>query len=155
MRPIQIKNCEHYTVSEEGVVQNTRTGKVLKTDLNNCGYRRVTLWSDDQKRRRIAVHRLVAMHYVDNPNDYPVVNHKDGNKVNNHHSNLEWVTCKQNTRHAFDNGLRQGPNRLPARVVRAVRNLQEQGVPSREIRERFNLSKNRYDDIRRYYKNVV
>jgi hypothetical protein len=105
MKPIQINGCEHYTINQEGVVVNTQTGRVLKTDLSNCGYKRVTLWSKDQKRVRISIHRLVAIHYVENLDNLPMVNHLDGNKLNNHKSNLEWCTCKSNTIHAFTTGL--------------------------------------------------
>ena len=51
------------------------------------------------------MHRLVALTYLDNPNGYNCINHKDGNKLNNHIENLEWCTVKQNTQHAYDNGL--------------------------------------------------
>ena len=154
MRPIRIEGCEHYSINEEGVVINTETGRVLKTDLNNCGYKRVTLWSKDQTRKRIAVHRLVAMHYLDNPQEYTVVDHRDGNKLHNHRSNLEWCSHKQNTKHAFDNGLRKGPNRLPDEVVRNIRRDQEQGVPSSVIRRRYNITQSRLNDVRRYYKDI-
>lgn len=111
MKPIQINGCYHYHINSEGVVVNTRTGRVLKTDLNNCGYRRVTLWSDHQTRERVAVHRLVALHYVENPFAKDMVNHIDGNKLNNHYTNLEWVTCSENTIHAFKTGLRKSWNK--------------------------------------------
>ena len=156
MKPIQIKDCEHYGINEEGVVINTESGKVLKTDLNNCGYKRVTLWAKSQKRIRIAVHRLVAMHYVKNPEEKPVVNHIDGNKLNNHYLNLEWVSCKENTRHAFKKGLRKGPNRLPDKVVRMVRWEQAEGLLSRkDICEKYGISVHQYDDLSRYYKDLV
>jgi len=54
---------------------------------------------------QIAVHRLMAMAFIDNPNNYPIVNHKDGNKWNCSVSNLEWCTASDNCRHAIETGL--------------------------------------------------
>ena len=57
------------------------------------------------KRKDFKGHRLVAEYFIDNPNDYPIVNHIDGDKSNNHIENLEWCTYSQNNIHAYKNGL--------------------------------------------------
>lgn len=69
--------------------------KILSPDINHHGYCRVTLFNKN-KRRRIAVHRLVAEAFVENPNGYPEINHKDENPLNNMCSNLEWCSKSYN-----------------------------------------------------------
>ena len=51
------------------------------------------------------IHRLVAITFLDNPNNKLTVNHKDGNKLNNHLCNLEWATYSENCKHSYDNNL--------------------------------------------------
>lgn len=68
-------------------------------------YLYVKLYAGGKMHNR-SVHRLVAKAFVANPDGKPMVNHKDGNKRNNHASNLEWVTCSENHSHAVSNGLR-------------------------------------------------
>jgi hypothetical protein len=54
----------------------------------------------------VRLHRLVAQHFVPNPDNLPEVNHKDGNKQNNCADNLEWSDRSQNVKHSFDTGLK-------------------------------------------------
>lgn len=99
-----------YTISKDGKrVVNLISGNELKQHLNGSGYLQVYLTLEKGKGKWYRVHRLVAMMYVQNPNLYPDVNHKDGNKMNNHWKNLEWVTKSQNSKHAYDAGLRVAP----------------------------------------------
>lgn len=95
---------DKYAVSEKGDVINVRSGRTLRTVLNN-GYVKVQL-STNGIRRSYPVHRLVARAFVPNPDNKPYVNHKDGNKENNCFNNLEWVTAKENDAHARKTGLK-------------------------------------------------
>lgn len=105
---IDIKGYEgYYQISNFGNVKNTKTNKILMGDCNNLGYRRVILYAPVKKR--FFVHRLVAMHFCEGYNEDLVVNHIDGNKLNNHSNNLEWVTRSENDLHAFKLNLRK-PN---------------------------------------------
>ena len=94
--PCRIQGYEDYYVDEVGNVYSTKTHKYVSQQKGRDGYYYVQLCKDGI-RRRIATHRLVAKHYVENPFNYPVVNHKDENRENNESSNLEWCTEKYNT----------------------------------------------------------
>lgn len=65
---------------------------------------------ENGKSKRYFRHRLVATHFIDNPENYDFVNHIDGNKSNNKVSNLEWCTQSYNEKHAFATGLKQKTN---------------------------------------------
>jgi hypothetical protein len=91
-----------YFVSEDGGI--FRDGKELKFYIlkkkGKPTYKTVKI-----NKTTMYVHRIVAMTYLPNPNNLPQVNHIDGNKLNNHNTNLEWVTNKENRTHAIENGL--------------------------------------------------
>lgn len=88
----------YYEVNEKGDVRSKRTGKLIIGDINNCGYARVGLQVNNKPRRYFR-HRLVATHFIDNPFNLKEVNHIDSNKLNNHISNLEWISREENERH--------------------------------------------------------
>jgi NUMOD4 motif/HNH endonuclease len=70
----------------------------------NEGYFKVS-FQVNMARRTFWVHRLVATAFLPNPHNLPCVNHKDGNKTNNHTSNLEWCTYKENIAHGLLTGI--------------------------------------------------
>ena len=82
---------ETYEVSNLGRVRNKKTGRILKGSLHN-GYQQVVL-----QKKTYLIHRLIALHFIDNPNNYPLVDHYDGDKQNNRLENLRWVTSQQNS----------------------------------------------------------
>lgn len=97
-----INNYEMYFISNTSRV---RKGDVfIKGSIDNTGYVRVSLIKDG-KNKKFLLHRLVAQTFIPNPENKPQVNHKDGNKLNNNESNLEWVTGKENILHAKENDL--------------------------------------------------
>ncbi len=94
------KDFYGYNIDCSGSVINRNTGRQVKPQENNCGYMRVQLCNGKHKPR-FFVHRIVAELFIPNPLNLPQVNHKDGNKKNNHVDNLEWVSASDNRKHAF------------------------------------------------------
>ena len=89
-----------YYVNENGEVLNIKTNKLLKGDINNCGYYRVCLYdTKNNRKKKYFRHRLVAIHFIDNPNNYKEVNHINGDTSDHNVNNLEWISRKQNERH--------------------------------------------------------
>ena len=125
-----------YSVSNLGKVKSLHYNhgnkeKILVGRINRGGYR-TFLFNNNYKRKYITEHRLVAQAFLPNPNNYPQINHKDGNKLNNNVCNLEWCSAKQNSIHAYKNGLSKGnpgegnsQSKLTEQDIRKIRQLGE------------------------------
>ena len=100
---IEYKVFYDYDVYEDGRIFSHKTNKFLLGD-SFSGYLMYKL-SINGESRKFKAHRLVAMLWLENPNNLPIVNHIDGNKMNNHYSNLEWCTTHHNNKHARETGL--------------------------------------------------
>lgn len=95
---------KYYDITKDGKCINKKTNYIKKTFISNSGYERVNLWLNG-KSKKFSIHKLMAIKYLDNPNNYKCVNHKDGNKLNNRIENLEWCTNSENMIHAYKNNL--------------------------------------------------
>ena len=117
-----IKGYEnYYQISNNGQVKNIKTNKILTGDIN-ARYKRVILYIPNKKR--FFIHRLVAEHFCNKPLNYKelVVNHIDGNKLNNDYKNLEFITRSENDKHAFKLNLRKPYPAQYKREVIAIKN---------------------------------
>lgn len=83
------KVCENGDIYSFVCKRNRINGKKVIGSLSPNGYRRVYIRNDKGERVGMSRHRVVAMLYVPNPDQKPHVNHVDGNKLNNHYTNLE------------------------------------------------------------------
>lgn len=107
---------ERYEISNLGRIRSIQTNHNKKQSIirkqyirsKTCQYSYVQLWCKN-KGKAFAVHRLVAIHFIPNPAKKPMVNHLDGNKLNNNWDNLEWCTYFENHKHAFKTKLRKIP----------------------------------------------
>lgn len=84
---------------DKPVVMN-RPGRILKVGISSDGYPTVMLCRDGKPKNH-RVHRLVAIHFIDNHSDKPAINHIDFNRTNNRVSNLEWCTIRENNLHSI------------------------------------------------------
>lgn len=89
-----LKYHQNYLISEYGEVMNRWTGKIIKPIINKKGYKRIDL----SYSKGLLIHRLVYETFVGELNGNLVIDHIDGNKQNNHYSNLQQITSKENTR---------------------------------------------------------
>ncbi len=127
---IEIRSCKF------GQVTAIRRGQIRSTSNDGYGYLRLYLRKNGKSERWL-VHRLVATVFVPNPENKPLINHKDGNKNNNEPDNLEWVTTQENTKHAVLNGLHSymrggksaiGPDDIPNILKRIASGEKKQSI---------------------------
>ena len=85
----------YYKINSSGDVYSVKNNKLLRSGRNNQGYKLIALCKDG-KEKSFKVHRLVALAFIPNPNNYPFINHKDEDKTNNNAENLEWCTHRYN-----------------------------------------------------------
>lgn len=148
---VQIENT-NYFITKEGKVFNSKN-KELKLD-SSTEYLRILLYYPDGTTRKQVVHRLVAKAFVPNPENKPIVNHIDGNKLNNHFSNLEWVTIKENAEHASRLGLLtyRGSNHhnstYSEEVIENILKLLSEGYRNCDVCSELGLPKNIVSSVR-------
>lgn len=130
-------------------IKNMDTGHVYKQHDNRSGYKTVTL-TYEGKRHQHMVHRLVleSVLYLHNCEFYEV-NHIDGNKNNNHISNLEWLTRPENLKHSLDNllkrkqyGTSNGNTKFTSKDIEDIRELYILGFRINDIVKAYNISYN-------------
>lgn len=121
--------------------------------------------------RRFLIHRIVAEHFIENPNNYPQINHINGNKYDNYFENLEWCNNSMNTKHSYDNGLTKkryreaNPNhKLTSKQVIEIYNIAKLGgrhYGRKKLAEKYGVSEctikeivtNRYNKLTNVSKN--
>lgn len=138
----------YYKISNLGNVKGYKNpNKLLSPSIGTSGYLGFSM-SVNKKHKSLFIHRMVAISFIDNPLNLPEVNHKDGNKLNNFYLNLEWVTSKDNMKHAISNKLRNdfGSNSVNSKLKEEdILNIRElaktENFNYKEIAAKYNIHK--------------
>ena len=153
---------DKYLISEDGKVFSLHVGQYKTLRINTCGYV-ITALRIGKKDYSKRVHRLVAETYIPNPENKPEVNHKDGNKLNNHYTNLEWCSSKGNKEHAliaglYDNiiGEKHVFSVISDEQAHKICEMLVDGMRSKDIAEYFGLEKDTVANIKagRSYRHI-
>jgi len=133
-----IEGYNTYEVSNLGRFKSNykyKPSRILKGTVIN-GYLSVGLY-ENKKLKLFRAHRLIAFHFIDNSNNKPMVNHIDGNKLNNKISNLEWCNGFENMNHASKNGLMNpviGENHYKTKLKECdVLNIRSSNLPQKKL----------------------
>jgi hypothetical protein len=151
-----------YSVSEDGFVYSkakSKDGSFKKMTgvLDTSTYYRVNITTNSGKVNKYLVHRLVAITYLPNQEDLPEVNHKDGDKLNNCISNLEWVTRSQNIQHSFDTGLntsigeRNGRSEITEEKAKLIKSM----VGEKSLAEISRVTNTKYNIVSKISRGVT
>lgn len=152
----KIEGCTTYEVSTLGNIKSLPKSNyngvknyitkeiILKQIHDKDGYRKVGLKTDStKKQKQFSVHRLVALHFISNPENKPEINHINGIKDDNRTDNLEWATRKENQVHAYKNKLQiavRGEQSVQAKLTeKQVLEIRASDLSRKELSLKFNV----------------
>jgi len=141
-----IKGFKDYEISKSGVIRK-KSNKYIKSQyVSDRGYYMVTL-TKNKKQYPVRVHRILAKSFIDRVDGKDIVNHKDGDKLNNTLENLEWCTQAENIKHAVDMGLtnnsgeNNGMAKLNQKKANKIKQLLKSGNTQQSIANDYGVSR--------------
>lgn len=107
----ELKEDKDYLIYDDGRLYSKKAKRFLLGKIDSVGYQvyRLAIYNEQTGKmgKMLYAHRLVADYFIPNPNNLPIVHHKDGNKLNNREDNLEWVTAQENYQEYLKNNKRK------------------------------------------------
>lgn len=150
-----IEGFPNYEVSNFGRIINNKSGRILCENPKHENRYRVVFLNHNGEIMGTGIHRLVALAFIPNPQNKPVVNHKDGVKYNNHHSNLEWATHSENSLHSAHVLHPRPKKKVIASIVEGEDEIARIKREGREAIKKYWENNKRYHEIgvmyRRFY----
>ncbi len=149
----KITECGNYEINQHGVVRHRLTKRIKSIYIGSTGYKMVSLWKDGKSKIR-RVHRLMAIEFLENTHNKPHLNHKDGNKLNNDLSNLEWVTISENNEHARllglnnNRGEHNGMAKITEGEARLAKEMLRNGISQYKIADEIGVSRSLIQGIK-------
>jgi hypothetical protein len=140
-----VRSIPRTVVSRTGKVYN-RKGKVMSQHYSKDGYKVVDV-TKEGRNRTLGVHRAMALAFISNPNNKPMVNHINAKRDDNRLDNLEWCTNAENIQHSFNLGISDNrgdkhPRRvLTMEIVRGIRAELESGKSPVEVANIFDIKR--------------
>lgn len=146
-----IREAPRYRVSSMGQIHSLITNAPKLAFPDKKGYQRVQLYVSAGEAITRKVHRIVAEHFIPNPDNKPQVNHIDGDKQNNNVANLEWATQIENMSHAVAQGYHlRRRDLLP--LLPQIITAQHKGYRMAEIARHYNTSTKTFNTLLKKYK---
>ena len=138
-----IKDFPQYEVSNKGRIRRVCNQRIKVPEVSKqTGYPTIRLsYGIPTKKKHFNIHRLVAEAFVPNPDNLPVVNHIDGNKLNNDSDNLEWCTYAYNNKHAYDHKLKRAwMQKIMEEDYPVIAELRKSGTKVKDIAKMYGVN---------------
>lgn len=126
----RLKRLYREVIDKRGIIQKFPE-QLLKGSVNVCGYLQTTLRKNN-KKITVRIHRLVAEAFIENINNKPIIDHIDGNKLNNNASNLRWVTNSENI-------MNENTHNKFKEIVTKIRKAER--IPVYQLDDNYNIIK--------------